>query len=93
MSESELEGNKLHECIANVVNGVKCILFLGAGVHAPPPLDSPFKYPEDERPPMSGRLSELLTNECAFVQNFPLEPIYDLERISLCYKLTCVFQS
>ena len=46
--------------IADAVRSGRCILFLGAAVHAPPPKDSPFVYPEAQRPPLGSALSESL---------------------------------
>ena len=39
------------ELVANAVTGRHCILFLGAGIHAPPPAGSPFAYATERRPP------------------------------------------
>jgi hypothetical protein len=50
-----------------VVESVKrhdCILFLGAGIHYPPPADSRFSYPEENRPPLGRDLALKLAEEC-----------------------------
>lgn len=54
--------------IADLYEAVKrreCILFLGAGVHYPPPADSPnYQYPEMDRPPLGAQASRRLVKEC-----------------------------
>jgi hypothetical protein len=70
------------ELVAQVRKG-KCILFLGAGVHAPPPLDSGYTYPEEHRPPLGGDLAERLAAERGFAEKFPNESPRDLQRVSL----------
>ena len=43
----------------------ECILFLGAGVHYPPPDDQPeYQYPPEHRPPLGTQFSRALTQEC-----------------------------
>jgi hypothetical protein len=52
---------------ADLVSAVKkqeCVLFLGAGVHYPPPQDSPYLYPEEQRPPLGEKFSNQLADEC-----------------------------
>jgi hypothetical protein len=42
----------------------RCILFLGAGVHYPPPVDLPaYQYPIGERPPLGTALSQELVRD------------------------------
>jgi hypothetical protein len=65
-----------------------CILFLGASIHAPPPDDSKYVYPEEHRPSMGGELSKLLATECNFESKLQNESPYDLQRVSLCYEYT-----
>ena len=54
--------------LADLFDAVKqreCILFLGAGVHYPPPEDLPeYQYPVEERPPLGAQLSHKLAREC-----------------------------
>lgn len=74
---------------ANLIRAIKsgdCVLFLGAGVHAPPPSDSPYVYPEEKRPPLAGALAEKLADECGFATLVPNEKNWDLQRVSLCYE-------
>lgn len=56
--------------IANMVSKGKCVLFLGAGVHAPPPKDGPWNYDDSKRPPFGGDLSEALAKECGFPDDY-----------------------
>ena len=79
-----------HELVSAVAARVaagKCILFLGAGVHAPPPESSSSSYPEAERPLMGGSLAEELARECRFQEKFPRESPRNLQRVSFCYEL------
>jgi hypothetical protein len=43
----------------------QCVLFLGAGIHYPPPKDSAYNYPEDQRPPLGRAFSNQLADECS----------------------------
>ncbi|MCP4407737.1 MAG: hypothetical protein GY807_08250 [Gammaproteobacteria bacterium] len=60
----------------------ECILFLGAGVHAPPG-DDPTAYPEDQRPLLGGALAEKLAQRTGFRETYPHESPTDLQRVSL----------
>lgn len=64
------------------------ILFLGAGVHAPPPEGSPHSYPETERPPIGSKLSHDLASDSGFASTFPKEDVRNLQRVSLHYERT-----
>lgn len=50
MPERTEEMSRVLELVGDAVRGGHCILFLGAGVHAPPPDGSPFRYPAEQRP-------------------------------------------
>jgi hypothetical protein len=76
------------EDLVNRVRTGNCILFLGPGVHAPPPEGSPYKYPEAQRPLMGGALAQMLAKECYFEKALPKDPTWDLQRVSLCYETT-----
>ena len=88
MADSEVEKDALLRNLAHSIKSGHCILFLGAGVHAPPPQSSSFTYDEEYRPPTGGELSILLAQECGFVDKFPDESPINLQRVSLCYELT-----
>jgi hypothetical protein len=51
--------------IAKAVTDGKCILFLGAGIHAPPPkhLQDRWPYPEEQRPPLGSELNRRLVKK------------------------------
>jgi len=42
----------------------ECVLFLGAGVHYPPPDGSGYSYPSESRPPLGTSFSCQLADEC-----------------------------
>jgi SIR2-like domain len=71
--------------LVDAVRKSHCILFLGAGVHFPPPEGSPFTYPEEERPPLGGALAVQLAADCNFANVVP-EEMPTLQRVSLCYE-------
>lgn len=53
------------EDLYKAVKKRECILFLGAGVHYPPPNDSPdYQYAVEHRPPLGTQLSHALAKEC-----------------------------
>ncbi|HLG18035.1 MAG TPA: SIR2 family protein [Blastocatellia bacterium] len=72
--------------IAEKVNNGQCILFMGAGVHYPPPEGSKYSYPESERPPLGRALSERLAAKSGFAEQFPRESTGNLQRVSLYYE-------
>ncbi len=76
--------------IARHVSAGRCILFLGAGVHYPPPPSAPparrYSYPRAERPPPGGDLSEVLARDCGFADDFPGESPRHLARVARCYE-------
>jgi len=72
--------------IAEQVKKGECILFLGAGVHYPPPDDSPYEYPEPHRPPLGSAFSKALAKKCGFAERLPNESTGNLQRVSLYYE-------
>jgi hypothetical protein len=78
---------RLVAAVAERVARRECILFLGAGVHSPPPEGSAFTYPEVERPPLGGDLAEYLATQCGFREKFPKESPRNLQRVSFCHEL------
>jgi hypothetical protein len=75
--------------IADVVAQGQCILFLGAGAHAPPPEDSRFIYPAEVRPPLGSALSRQLATSLGdeLGAELPDEDPRNLQRIALFYEL------
>jgi hypothetical protein len=75
------------DLVADGVRRQQCILFLGAGVHAPPPEDSPFEYPADQRPPSGAALSRELASGCGLAENHPTEDVGHLQRVALFFEI------
>lgn len=75
------------EVIVERVKKQECILFLGAGVHAPPPEQSQYDYPEHQRPALGGALSRHLAQQCKFAAILPHERPTNLQRVALCYEI------
>jgi SIR2-like domain len=73
--------------IADAVSRQRCILFLGAGVHAPPPEQSRFEYPAEQRPPIGAALSRMLAADCNLSEKFPNEDPSNLQRVALFYEI------
>jgi hypothetical protein len=51
MAGSTSEVSRVLDAVGEAVRSQQCILFLGAGVHAPPPHGSPSAYAPEQRPP------------------------------------------
>jgi len=81
------EASSVLKLVSQAVRDERCILFLGAGVHAPPPPGSPFEYPDEVRPPIGGALSRRLADECGFADRFPREDAGNLQRVALAYEI------
>jgi hypothetical protein len=77
----------MNEVISKVSKG-ECILFMGAGVHYPPPSGSPYDYPVENQPPLGSALAERLAKETNFSEIFPNDSVRNLQRVSLHYELT-----
>jgi hypothetical protein len=75
------------QTIAEKVKKGECILFLGAGVHYPPPEGSSYTYPKEDRPPLGGALSRKLADLCEFEKHFPKDSAGNLQRVSLFYEV------
>jgi len=87
MAGAASDVNRPLQPVAQGVLDAECILFLGAGVHAPPPEDSPFTYPEELRPPIGSALSRTLARECGFADLLPGEDPGHLQRVALAYEI------
>jgi hypothetical protein len=75
------------DVLADAVRRQQCILFLGAGVHAPPPEESPLEYRADQRPPFGSELSNALARGCGLSERFPDEDPANLQRVALFYEI------
>lgn len=82
----ELPVEKAIELITRAIVEQRCVLFLGAGIHAPPPDGSPFQYHEAERPPSGRTLSKMLAERCGLSYRFPNEDPSNLQRVSLFFE-------
>jgi hypothetical protein len=69
--------------IVACIRAKKCILFLGAGVNAPSPVDSPFGYRESEAPPRGSELARRLLARC---QECPDIDPDNLQRVALFFQ-------
>ncbi|MCP4263076.1 MAG: hypothetical protein GY774_37035 [Planctomycetes bacterium] len=74
------------EIVADKIKNGNCILFLGPGVHYPPPKDSPWVYPEEHRPLLGQDLAKKLDADCHYKENFPGDLCLDLQRVSLFFE-------
>jgi hypothetical protein len=83
----DLDVTRALDIIAAAIREQKCILFLGAGAHAPPPRDSPHDYPEEQRPPLGAALSRALAEGCDLAGRFPGEDPDNLQRVALFYEI------
>ncbi|MEA2234766.1 MAG: hypothetical protein QOD83_4582 [Solirubrobacteraceae bacterium] len=81
------EVSRALDIVAERVRCQQCILFLGAGVHAPPPEGSPFRYAYDRRPPIGRALSRELAGGCDFEGRFSGEDPGNLQRVALAYEI------
>src|SRR5918998_64700 len=87
MPGSVSEVGRVLGLVGEAVARQQCILFLGAGVHAPPPAGSAFSYPAELRPPIGKALSRELAAACDFVARFPGEDPGNLQRVALAYEI------
>jgi hypothetical protein len=81
----QFDGAAFRELVESVKKG-RCILFLGAGVHYPPPEDSSFTYSEEQRPPLARALAQRLALKCDFSKICKNESDENLQRVALCYE-------
>jgi hypothetical protein len=87
MAGATSEGSRVLQLVAEAVRSQKCILFLGAGVHASPPDGSLFCYPPEQRPPIGTALSRELADACDFARRFPGDDPANLQRVALAYEI------
>jgi hypothetical protein len=87
MTEPVSEVRRVLDLIGEAVRNQQCILFLGAGVHAPPPEGSPLRYPSELRPPIGTALSQELADGCDFARRFPGHDPGNLQRVALAYEI------
>jgi hypothetical protein len=73
--------------IAQFVRDNSCVLFLGAGVHAPPPGTDDSVFPAACRPPVGSQLSRRLARRSHFEGRHPDEDPRNLQRVSLDFEI------
>ena len=76
--------------IVDAISEGRCLLFLGAGVHAPPPEGCRWTYPETARPLLGGEFSACLAaelkQELDLAREFPSD-LGNLQRSSLHFEI------
>lgn len=82
MTLEDAEADQTMEAIAEVVSTGRCILFLGAAVHCPPPPNSGHTYPASERPPLGKHFSAYLAAKTDFAARFADEGVGNLQRVA-----------
>lgn len=85
-AETESRIQDAIQAVSAAVAEGQCVLFLGAGVHYPPPPGSAYTYPPEHRPPLGAALSKDLAEQCGFRQTFPAESPRNLQRVSLYFE-------
>jgi hypothetical protein len=77
------EAKRALEDIVKAVQQGGCNLFLGSGVHAPPPAEDPRSESlKGKLPPVGPWLSKTLAEQCAYAERFPNDDAGDLQRVS-----------
>lgn len=74
------------DTIAGAITAKRCVLFLGAGVHAPPPDGSQYEYPKEHRPPLGSELSRILASESKYSEAYPGKDTSNLQRVAWHYE-------
>ena len=83
----EHESSLLLDDVVAAVRDQKCILFLGSGVHWPPPADSPYSYPEAERPADATKLRDRLATGSHWDKRNKKAERWNLQRMSLDFQI------
>jgi hypothetical protein len=86
MTENKIENSQTLGNLVEQITKGECILFLGAGIHYPPPKDSPYSYPQEHRPLSAKELAAELNKSCHYDKKCPDDSIHDLQRVSLCFE-------
>lgn len=84
-------GSEAMAALAREVARGRCILFVGAGVHYPPPAGAPWEasYPAENRPPLGKQLAKILADGCDLAATHPNEVsnLGNLARIATFYEM------
>jgi hypothetical protein len=86
MAVAEVDGEHLKD-VAEAVRDKQCILFLGSGVHAGPGPNSPYTYPEEDRPLPAEQLAQELAAAIKLDARYPDESTKNLQRMSLFFEI------
>jgi len=82
-----VDNDEIVSKLASLVSQGRCILFLGAAVHSPPPDSSLYSYPPADRPLLGGQLSEHLAIKGKFQDSYPQGNLRDLQRVALHFEI------
>jgi hypothetical protein len=74
------------ELIVQAIREQKCVLFLGAGVHAKPPDGSMFDHSPEQRLPTAQDLGIELADLCSLAEQYPQEDPRNLSRVAMFYE-------
>jgi hypothetical protein len=74
------------DLISESVRKQECILFLGAGVHAPPPEGSDHNWPRERWPILGAPLSIELASLCGLAKRYPQEDPRNLARVATFFE-------
>jgi hypothetical protein len=72
--------------IADAVRRRECILFVGAGVHAPPPQGSVYDWSREHSPALGAELSAKLASLCGLTERYPTEDTTNLARVATFFE-------
>src|SRR5260370_4687239 len=83
----EPPSSELLRNIAEKVHNSQCVLFLGPGIHVPPPEDSKYKYSAPFSPPLSRTVSRYLAERSRYPEEYPNESENNLQRVAQHFEL------
>jgi hypothetical protein len=84
---TEQELSRLLDDVAAAVSVGQCVLFLGSGVHRPPPDGSPYSYPRAERPADATTLRDHLAELSGWDERYDKAERWNLQRMSLDFQI------
>jgi hypothetical protein len=84
---AEHESSHLLDDVVRAVSKGQCVLFLGSGVHWPPPEESSFTYAEAERPASATTLRDRLADLSAWDERYVDVERWNLQRMSLDFQI------
>jgi hypothetical protein len=81
------ESSGLLDDVIGAVREGRCVLFLGSGVHWPPPKGASFSYPEPERPYSANALRDHLADLSKWDKRYNNAERWNLQRMSLDFQI------